>query len=360
MEKTTPRLPHIDVLKTIAIYFVLVFHGTLYPVNVTAEMSFGELFLYGSRSILSTCVPLFFFVNGYLLLSRPMNLKRHTIRTLKLVLVGFFWIGFLLLVLQPYYDTWFTWETFWQEFWYLKGGWNNQLWYLGVLVSIYLFFPLIKSVFDKDRSIFLWFSGVCMVLVFGKSLLNEVMTLGTILLRRFQLYQGFPFFHIFDPVSGNFGIGIVYFCLGGIAVSLEERLLQIPARVRNTVAGPGLLLGCTGLALMGWKFSQYLGYPWELVWFGYDTVFTAWNVLCLYVLALNRTRESRLLQIISANTLGIYLIHDLFHKALTPMTFQYPLLRTLPGTLVYALVLLVLSLLVSLVLKKIPLLRQLV
>lgn len=357
----TTRLAHIDLLKSLAIWFVLLYHGTLYANVVYPNMPTQYVLRFFSRTILSTCVPLFFFASGYLLLKRPLNLKKHSFRTLRLAAVTCFWILFLLAVLQPYFGEYHNWAELRQSVWELRGGWNNQLWYMGVLIGIYLLLPLLKRTFDADRMSFYWFAAAAAFLVFGSSLVDLTVTVFDIVVKKeFFLFQNnLPVFRLMNPFGGTAGLGIAYFCLGGVACSLEERLLKIPALWRNLAAVTGLLVCCGTLGMLGWRFSLYLGVLWDVVWYGYVTVFTAGNTLCLYVLSLNLNREVPLLRVISANTLGIYLVHDLIHKLISPMVVTIEGASTLPGTVIYCTALLGLTLGICLVLKKIPLVKHL-
>lgn len=356
------RLYHVDLLKSLAIWFVLMFHGTLYTNLVLPDMPVGELLRYFSRTILSTCVPLFFFVNGYLLLGRPLDLKKHTRKTVKLMVLTCFWILFLLVVLQDYYQQPIDWAELKEGVWNLRGGWNNQLWYLGVLIGIYLIFPLLKAAYDSNRGGFYWFTAAMALAVFGSSLYDLCVTMFNLVVKKeFWIYQNnLPVFYLFQPLAYNTKLGVAYFCLGGVALALEERLLDIPARWRNLAAASGLFLCCAMLGILGWRFSLYLKGLWDVVWNGYNTVFTLGSVLCLYVLSLNLKRDIPVLRWISANTLGIYLVHDLIHKAIGPAVAQVESMRTLPGTVVYTLALLMLTLGICLVLKKIPVVKHLI
>lgn len=356
------RLPHMDLLKCLAIFFVLVFHGTLYNPYVYPVMTTAALLRFLSRSILSTCVPLFFFVNGYLLLSHPTSLKKHSLKTLRLMAVTCFWVIFLLLVLQPYYGEYFTWETFRESCWQLKDGWNNHLWYMGTLIGLYLLFPLVKTTFDYNRPSFYWFTGVMVFLLLGCDSTDLGVTLYDLFVKKeFSLfYNDLPLFYMFNPFVSFITLGMTYFCLGGAACTLEEHLRKIPALWRNLAAAAGLFLCCGALGILSWRFSLYLGYTWDPVWNGYDTVFTFGSVICLYLLSLNLKQDHALLRLISANTLGIYLMHDLFHKWLSAYTAPIPAMQTLSGTLLHSTIVLALSLLTCLVLKKLPLVRHLI
>ena len=325
-------------------------------------MPLTELLRFFTRTILSTCVPLFFFVNGYLLLSRPMELKKHTVKTVKLMALTCFWILFLLAVLQAYYGEYHDWQEMNQGIWDLKNGWNNQLWYMGVLMAIYLVFPLLKKTFDADRKTYYWFCAVAVFLVFGSSLLNLGVTMFDLLVKReFYLFENnLPVFHMFNPFGYINSLGLAYFCLGGAAWGLEERIRKIPALWRNLAAGAGLFLCCGMLGIFAWRVSLYSKDVWDVVWNGYNSVFTLGSVICLYVLSLNLDREIPALRLVSANTLGIYLVHDLVHKSLVYTVIRWAPMCTLPGTVAYATGLLVITLGICLVLKKIPLVKHLI
>lgn len=356
------RLPHVDLLKSLAIWFVLLYHGSIYPVYLNLNSPPSMLARYFFQSILSTCVPLFFFVSGYLMLSRPFNLKKHSIRTGKMMLLTCFWILFLLVILSYFYQEPIDWQNLKEGIWNLRAGRNNHLWYMGVLIGLYLMFPLLKAAYDHSRSGFFWFTAVMAVLVFGYSFLNQIVTVLNLFIRKeFYLYESnFPLFSQFNPFLYDNRMGVAYFCLGGAAHALEQRLLNIPARWRNLASVTGLVICCGLLSILGWRFSLYLDSVWDLVWNGYTTVFTAGNVLFLYLLSLNLKKDSGFLRCLSANTLSIYLIHDLIQKLVLPYVTQIPAVYTLPGTIVYATGLLLLTLGICLILKKIPLVKHLI
>lgn len=76
-ENEQERLVFIDVLECLGIVFVVFYHSTLYIYNILESNSAIYDIRYFMRSILSTCVPIFFFTNGYLLLNRKFDLDKH-------------------------------------------------------------------------------------------------------------------------------------------------------------------------------------------------------------------------------------------------------------------------------------------
>ncbi len=101
--KPSSRIAWIDLLETIAISFVVLCHCTAHIANVALSEAGTSFYIhYALRSIIAVCVPLFFFANGYLLLSRPFNLKKHFKKIIKFFLITIFWyiatLAFLVLL----------------------------------------------------------------------------------------------------------------------------------------------------------------------------------------------------------------------------------------------------------------------
>lgn len=165
---------------------------------------------------------------------------------------------------------------------------------------------------------------------------------------------------MFNPFRGSFGYSFVYFCVGGILGEYEDKVLSISKTKRNVFAIFGIPISCTCLFAMGILHSKLIkGEVWDIVWNGYDTVFTFLNVIFIYVLCLNYKKDYSFIRNVSVNTLGIYFIHGLLLR-LTKGIFEFEILCNLPFNLVYSFVILCICLLISIVMKKIPVLKKLV
>ena len=64
------RYDNLDLLKVIAIVFVLIYHVYARSANLNNVTGSFNCYNYFLKSILGTCVPVFFFVNGALLLNK--------------------------------------------------------------------------------------------------------------------------------------------------------------------------------------------------------------------------------------------------------------------------------------------------
>ena len=80
METVKTRALYIDYIKALGICLVILLHCAYYPCD--------SLFVKG---IYSMCVPLFFMVNGYLMLRKEHSIKDLLRKNLKLIFVLYFW-----------------------------------------------------------------------------------------------------------------------------------------------------------------------------------------------------------------------------------------------------------------------------
>lgn len=168
-----------------------------------------------------------------------------------------------------------------------------------------------------------FFTVVCGILTLGFDLINEIVLIasrftGTLengievpLLTMFNLFRG--------SYGGMYGYSFVYFCTGGLLYGYKEKILSVSAYKRNLISILGIFICCFGLFIMGVLHSRYIKNEiWDIVWNGYDTIFTFLNVIFIYTLCLNHKKESKLIKTISINTMGIYLVHNIFINLYAP------------------------------------------
>ena len=355
------RWNHIDLLESIAIYFVLVYHTTLYNYDFLNDGSFSTYFAYFFRTMLSTCVPLFFFANGYLLFNKPFVLKKHVKKTIRLVLLVFIWA----LILMPIYlliaGEPVSLKTIINSILVLDIRWGmNVFWYLGALVCIYVFFPAMKALFDTNRKAFLIFTIAIVFFTIGDELISELVKIASVVLNHHFGSTHKDIFIMFNPLRGLRGYSFAYFCVGGLAHKYEEMILNTPQLKRNVLAVIGIIASSSLLFASGLFYSFNYDPEWDVVWDGYGTIFTFFNVLFIYILTLNYTNSNRFITTISKNTLGIYLIQYLVinptHKLITPVKW----LCNIPINLLYAFLVLCCCTVICIMLRRIPFIRNLI
>lgn len=359
---TKERIAWIDLLETIAIFFVVFYHTTIYAWDVGSnDATFGTNLVYFARTILSTCVPLFFFANGFLMFQKGFDLKKHVFRILKFVILMEVWSVITLLLFMVIKSEYLSAYDFVMSIKNLKQGWTNHLWYLGVLICIYLLFPILKYVYDNHKKLFKYFLIVCALTSFALVFINQIeIFVFTVLLKK-PYYVGLgDFFNSFVPLRDRVCYNAVYFCIGGLMNDYIDRIKGISPVKRNIVAIVAMILSCLGLFAVGVMNTKVSGNAWDVVWDGYNSVFTFCNVLCIFALCLNLKKSVPILSLISKNTLGVYFIHGFIISLTIDHITSRPELCNIPFNIIYAIIVLAVSLLISLVLRKIPLVKKMV
>lgn len=367
-----PRIAWIDLLETIAIFSVVLCHCTAHIANMPlSEANVGFYLHYALRSITAVCVPLFFFANGYLLLTRPFDLKRHFRKIIKFIFIAVFWYALTLAFLIFLHRDQLAANGLSNTIASLKYG-VTHLWYLGALVCLYIFFPLLKVTYDHHRQAFIYFTLICAIITFGNTLLNNFMTFySSFIDHRGIIYTDTNFLNIFNPFRGMYGYTFVYFCLGGVVAYYFDKIKAVARQKRNLIALCGLILGWLGLFGLGLMYSKASGQIWDNIWYGYDTIFALITTISIFFLSLNWRQDNIIFRTISRNTLGIYLIHMLIIYALTTWANGFIMYYTSPlssvpfiisfiGVIIYTIIVLFISLGITAIIKKLPLIKNIV
>lgn len=235
------------------------------------------------------------------------------------------------------------------------------MWFLGALVGVYLVFPILKCTYDNNKKIFFYFIIICLILTFGNVVINEIGTIfSALILGKNIIFDEVNFFNIFNPLRMIRGYVLVYFCLGGYFYQLKESILKIKLWKRNLIAIVIMVISCVCLMGIGILYSKITGEIWDVVWNGYDTIFTFINTICIYVLCLNLNKDVYFIRLISCNTLGIYFLHEIFIEITRNTIMENSLWCNPLFNIVYSVFLILLCLLLCIIIKKIPIIKKLV
>lgn len=356
MEKR--RYDFIDMMEFTGMLCVLIYHATLFPYDFPAAPGAGLYrFYYILHGFLGVCVPLFFFANGFLLLGAELDLKKHLMKMLRLIVYTFLGGAVILPPIMVMAGEPLTMKGFLEGLWTFRQGWINHLWFMGALICIYVFFPLIKTAFDNNFKVFLWFMAAAAVLTFGNVFLCSCATVGLDLLGRADHVVEFNVFNMFNPFWGMFGYSFVYFCAGGLARRYLPKIEALMDRARwkmNAGAAAVIVLSTACLGLWGMYCTRVGGALWDNVWEGYDTVFTFLNVLAVGVLCLNYRAAhgwGRTIRLVSENTLGIYIFHIVFSRLARPAVQDLAFMQNPVSNILFALVIMAVTLAFVLALK---------
>lgn len=401
------RVQYLDLLKAIAIFWVVFCHFVLLSETVAANIFMAACWM---------AVPTFFMVNGALLFGRPLQLKKHVKKTVSIYLVLAVWKLLYLLLIPLCMHTPMpeaaTGDLFNYLFLFgeLPGIINGHLWFIEALLAVYAVFPLFRIVWDwkgddkgqtadavktaesrvdggpcaadvraasqgqvSQGQISQGRAGRRLILAFA--LLSLACTNGLhslevagAMLRAAGLWFPFSFNGVaaFQPF-GKYGNMLGFFLLGALLADRSRPLAGSGQRQRLVGAG---MLAAALAALWGVKAFLSGQAAWDgiLLQEGYRHVPVIFMAVGLFLLCQDvEIRPNWLaaaVQALSKRTLGIFYIHWLFGWLLTN-----PLAGFLAGqgiafgigaNLLKNLVLMVPAFLVTLLLEKLPFVKKLV
>ena len=352
--KFTDRWHFIDLMKTIGLLFVVMYHYDTYSYDIQENAGLLIYCRYCLRAILSTGVPLFFFASGYLFFHRDFQLEKHVRKTIKMVAQAVAWGILGLLIIMPIEGQYFSAGEFLHNLVRLAPmGWINHLWFMEVLVFIYIFAPFLRKMFDKDKRYL-----VLLTVISGAvTVMNCVISNGagiipdTVLKDRFVSIEN----TLYTTIRG---FSVVFFCAGGLAKGFENKIKRL--KHINRISAGVIIVSCLLLSAAGIFLTVIQGVQWDVVYNGYDTLFTFMNVICIYILTLNYRGNIGIIKTISCNTLGIYYIHNILIRLTGKYASGIPLFCNFFGSMIYAAGLILTGLLIVTLMKKIPLMKKLV
>lgn len=350
------RYDFIDLMKSIAIIMVLIYHNIFFNISIVESNNIQVYMNYLFTSLLSCCVPLFFFINGALLLNKKLDIKKHTKKIIRIIIITEIWACITLLLMMVAKEQILNIKEFFKAMWQWKSMWINHLWFLPSLVVIYIFFPVIKSAYDNNKSYFKFFLVVTLVCTFGNKLLYMFMNI----LHNNFLWGEKNLLNNYNAFRGIYGYSIGYFMIGGICFKYKDKFKK-----KNFKEIAIILYVCSliGLGTYGICQSNIIKKTYDIVWNGYDTVFTLINVIAIFVLTLSYQNKKnaigKLIKLIAENSLGIYCIHQIISAFLMKLYILLPFARNTIASIAYAFVLLGISLIACLVFKKLRLIKEL-
>ena len=362
------RLHSLDLIKTVAVLCICDLH---FPWCGDMEFSPHMAFLPAVRRFLfafnACAVPLFMAVNGALLLNRPFDGKKHLKNTAVLFFQYVFWRAVTILLIGLYQGldfsaynltTWVNVLVLLQDFPAVN---VNHLWFMPMLICLYVWLPALHSLFsrldEKDgRWLLLPLMGVLLIFCF---LWEDLMLLQPVI----------PFFsaaklggwQLFLPLSGTrYCSMLFYFLLGGLLVRTSEKVRRVP--VWGCIAG---ITAALVLLYLEWRLnSSYSGETYDNVFLSYDNLPSVLLTAAVFILALKSENAlkkhrglCRMLETVGSNTMSVYYLHWVLAATVLE---QFHIANGLLFNLLKAALLTAVCTLISLLLKKIPVLRKLV
>ena len=133
------RYDYVDILKTIAIFMVIILHSINFNMNFIEEESIKSYISFFIR-ILCEGVPIFICVNGFLILNKKFELKNHLQKILKTFIVLNIWSVINIILIKLITNVNLDFRDILKNI-LLTNIWNQYtgpLWFLQNLIMLYL------------------------------------------------------------------------------------------------------------------------------------------------------------------------------------------------------------------------------
>ncbi len=264
------------------------------------------------------CVPLFFAVNGALLLPQPLDEHLHYRKVLNIVIIVSIW-KVLATIFFIFVDSSQT-VTIKDFCIFLLGGNlvgypTGYFWFMNALIALYLILPLVKMAFDSDRSIVL---HTLMAVLFGFTVGKDTVSL---VLQGIGTLTHHDFASIVNPIDeyyifGSYGYVLLYFLVGGLigrrlVHGLEMGAAHGGVQISQSMAVCGVMV-CYAVTVLVQRYQHAVKGVVLTVENGYWLLPTFVATL-LILFALGRVRMrgfgAEMFQAIGMNTFGIYMLH---------------------------------------------------
>lgn len=308
MIKNKERIPGLDLIKSLGLVLVIYYHITWqYPPDVITSRDPMNYIFYWLQPFLSCCVPLFFMASGALTLTRPVKLRRNTLRCVHLFLITVFWAVACLAVVLLLKGERVSAGVFLQIAYDLRRGYIQHLWYMPNFIFLSLMAPVLVSLKSGDKKVYWFFIGVIGFFTFGQSLLND----GEYFLRWVfgkTGYNGYRYGLWFvDFFSYHYWYIFIYYALGAWVMENREKL-----RNRHRLLALFIPFCMTILFLVAVAISRVRGEVYDPVFNNYSSIFTLLLSFSVFVLLVDRKPGKTVAAVaasLSECSLGIYILH---------------------------------------------------
>lgn len=308
MIKNKERIPGLDLIKSLGLVLVIYYHITWqYPPDILTSRNPVDYVFYWLQPFLSCCVPLFFMVSGALSLTRPVKLKKNSLRCLHLLLITMVWVVICLLVVLWLKGERVSLGEFLRMGRDLRVGYIQHLWYLPNFIFLSLMAPVLYTLKSGDRRVYWFFIGLIGLFAFGCTLFND----GEYFLRWMLGKTGYtgyryPFWYV-DYFAYHYWYSFVYFALGAWIVENREKLAG-----KHRVLALSIPCSLTALFLLALATSRVKGWVYDPVFNNYSSIFTLLLSFSVFALLVDRKPGKTVAAVaasLSECSLGIYILH---------------------------------------------------
>jgi surface polysaccharide O-acyltransferase-like enzyme len=330
---------NLDLLKILACFSVVVLHVTGRVVFVNNNYTLSHFFYYAA----CIAVPIFFMVNGYLLLNKNEITYKYIWKKISNILIVVFSWNLIILIGKLIIKREFNNPIYSVVENLIQRGYFWQFWFFGSLIIIYLFVPILNKYFKNVKSAVLL---TCMFI--GISLVIDLISI-------FRSLNGDSIVQINVIQTFRLWTWLAYYLLGGLLGNtlVKNKILNF----FNVKWNWAILISSLTISNI-YQYNMAKLYNAVNAEYFYDNILTFVYVISLFILVLRFNFKSlnRFILLISSNMIGIYILHATVIKVLSKLiSFDKPLLNTIIIFIVF-----ISSLLCSWIISKIPIVKKLI
>ena len=351
------RYANIDLLKFVAIIMVIAIHSHLFSTNFIQSSHISTYIQYALR-ILCEGVAIFVFVNGFLLINKKeFDLKKHLKKALKIFLILILWSLILTVLIkiiykEPLHILDIIKNVFITD---INNKYTGILWFLQNLITLYLIYPILKVVHDHNKKVYDYLFIVLLCTTIVTNLLGMISQLINTKIN----YSGI---NVLTEYVGKFQIltnrnFLIFFMLGGYIFENKEKFE--PKEIRYKWSLIGIISW-----IISFIFAVVISKLQNKVYidnFNYGSAFMPIILIGIFAITFDYQNKNKwynkFIEFVGKNSLGIYLIHIIIIKIIDKSSI-------LGTSIVYRIIKVVLvfliSLLLTLIIKKIPKLKKII
>lgn len=336
-----------DVIKVLSTFMVCFYHLKIIDMGHFS----GEGFVPSvGRLLTNFCamsVPLFFMVNGAIMLQKSLTVKKVFLRAVKIIFLYFFWMIIIDFATEAFFDHSVDMSV---QAIFSRGKYTTHLWFLLTLAILTLSIPVVRWCNEKNK-IIIWIAFILLLI--------------------------YPFTYNYAIIFGNVwnisflkglsrtGVGTMYsfayFWLGkvlaGVVDCAEKNRTKIKALSAICCISGWILVTAEGMFWTNWEGVVFDGVNSSFPTLG--ALLMAVGTFLMICMQKNVTNKHicRFLTFLSTNMLGIYIFHYVFTERIEQLVTSD--VSVLWASLICVAIILITAAATA-ICKKIPLLKSLV
>jgi surface polysaccharide O-acyltransferase-like enzyme len=291
----------LDLLKIIACFSVIILHVSGIIATKNNNYTINHILYY----MAGLAVPVFFMVNGNLLLNKSNINYNYVFRKIvNIILVVFSWnmlifFGKLIInkkITNPFVNTASN---------LIQKGYFWQFWFFGSLIIIYLLLPMLYKYFKNIKSAII----ITVILI--------IISLAIDLLSIIRSVHGSSIIQVHVIQTFRLWTWFAYYLLGGL-LGKKEIKEYIIRHINISLNWTIFIISLITISI--YQFNMRFIYNNSHAEFFYDNILTFIYILSLFILIYRQNFEkykSKIVNLLSNNIMGIYIIHVTIIKIFT-------------------------------------------